>query len=98
MGLESITGMAVSIADNGLQLPAAIAFSYCCTRRATFAEENSFILHAGLAFAAALMGLLYLFKNKIRNELIRSRLSMLYYPQYFRRCKGFHTHLSCLQS
>lgn len=62
MGLESITGMAVSIADNGLQLPAAIAvFLIVALGAQLLLKRTALSFMLGLAFAAALMGLLYLF-------------------------------------
>jgi len=62
MGLESITGMAVSISDNDLQLPAAIAVFLIVSMGAQLLlKRTALSLMLGLVFAAALMAALYLF-------------------------------------
>ncbi|MFA5888022.1 MAG: hypothetical protein WC852_04910 [Candidatus Nanoarchaeia archaeon] len=62
MGIESITGMAVSIADNGLQLPAAIAvFLIVAMGMHLLFRRTALSFMAGIVCSAALMGLLYLF-------------------------------------
>ncbi|MFH1065389.1 MAG: hypothetical protein V1734_02680 [Nanoarchaeota archaeon] len=62
MGIESITGMAVSIADNNLQLPAAIAvFLIIALGAQLLLKRTALSIMLGLVFAAALMGTLYLF-------------------------------------
>jgi len=62
MGIELITGMAVSIADNNLQLPAAIAvFLIIALGAQLLLKRTALSIMLGLVFAAALMGALYLF-------------------------------------
>ncbi|MDI6737436.1 MAG: hypothetical protein QME12_02860 [Nanoarchaeota archaeon] len=61
MGLDSITGMAVSIADNNLQLPAAIAvFLIVAMGAQLLLKRTALSVMLGIAAAAALMGMLYL--------------------------------------
>ncbi|MDD4878215.1 MAG: hypothetical protein PHO02_04220 [Candidatus Nanoarchaeia archaeon] len=62
MGLDSITGMAVSISDSNLQLPAAIAvFLIVAMGAQLLLKRTAFSVIAGIVCAAALMGMLYLF-------------------------------------
>lgn len=62
MGLESITGMATSIADNELQLPAAIAvFLIVAMGAQLLLKRTALSVIAGIVCAAALMGALYLY-------------------------------------
>lgn len=62
MGIELITGMAVSIADNDLQLPAAIAlFLIVAMGAQLLLKRTALSIMLGLVFGAALMGWLYLF-------------------------------------
>lgn len=62
MGIESITGMAVSIADNNLQLPAAIAvFLIVALGAQLLLKRTALSVMAGIVCAAGLMGMLYLY-------------------------------------
>ncbi|HII14850.1 MAG TPA: hypothetical protein HA362_00895 [Nanoarchaeota archaeon] len=62
MGMESITGMAAAIADNGLQLPAAIAvFLIIAMGTHLLLKRTGFAVMAGIIAAASLMGMLYLY-------------------------------------